>query len=153
MAQKLNRRQAKWSLFLSEFNLTLVHVPGKSLTQVDALSQRSNKWEDEDTNNKDIILLPEQLFVKGINLEMKTKIAEQLGPDDFHKLALEQLLHQGVLPIKSALSDWRIDDGLLFFKGQVYVPNDTELQQNVVQTVYETLGVGHSGQWNTLEQV
>ncbi|ESK95610.1 hypothetical protein Moror_12582 [Moniliophthora roreri MCA 2997] len=37
-AQKLNRRQARWSLFLSEFDLGLVHVPGKSITQADALS-------------------------------------------------------------------------------------------------------------------
>ena len=27
-AQKLNRRQARWSLFLSQFKLKLVHVPG-----------------------------------------------------------------------------------------------------------------------------
>ncbi|ESK87968.1 hypothetical protein Moror_10843, partial [Moniliophthora roreri MCA 2997] len=76
MAQKLNRRQARWSLFLSEFDLGLVHVPGKSLTQADALSRRSNECEDEDTDNENVVLLPEQLFVKGINLEMKTKIME-----------------------------------------------------------------------------
>ncbi|ESK81494.1 reverse transcriptase-rnase h-integrase [Moniliophthora roreri MCA 2997] len=37
-AQKLNRRQARWSLFLSEFDLLLVHMPGKSMAQADALS-------------------------------------------------------------------------------------------------------------------
>ncbi|ESK82263.1 reverse transcriptase-rnase h-integrase [Moniliophthora roreri MCA 2997] len=59
MAQKLNQRQARWSLFLSEFDLSLVHVPGKLLMQVDALSQQSNKCEDEDNDNEDVILLPE----------------------------------------------------------------------------------------------
>ncbi|ESK80804.1 pro-pol protein [Moniliophthora roreri MCA 2997] len=127
MAQKLNRRQARWSLFLSEFDLTLIHVLGKSLTQADALSQWSNECEDEDTDNENVILLPERLFVKGINLKMKAEIVERLGPDDFHKSALEQLLHQGVPPIKSALSDWRIDNRLLFFKERIYVLNDTEL--------------------------
>ena len=37
-AQKLNRRQARWSLFLSEFDLKLVHVPGSRMIQSDSLS-------------------------------------------------------------------------------------------------------------------
>ncbi|ESK87520.1 reverse transcriptase-rnase h-integrase [Moniliophthora roreri MCA 2997] len=38
VAQKLNRRQARWSLLLSEFDLSLVHMPRTSMTQADALS-------------------------------------------------------------------------------------------------------------------
>jgi hypothetical protein len=38
-AQKLNRRQARWSLFLSQFKLKLVHVPGSQMVQSDALSR------------------------------------------------------------------------------------------------------------------
>jgi len=36
--QKLNRRQAQWSLFLSEFDLKLIHTPGSRMIQSDALS-------------------------------------------------------------------------------------------------------------------
>ncbi|ESK82014.1 pro-pol protein [Moniliophthora roreri MCA 2997] len=145
-AQKLNRQQARWSLFLSEFDLGLVHVSGKSITQADALSQRSNEQDDVDTDNENIIALPDQLFIKGIDLGMKNDIVERLGPDDFHKLALEQLLQQGMPPIKSALSDWKIEDGLLFFQNRVYVPNDTDLCRRMVQAIHETPGVGHPGQ-------
>ena len=38
IARKLNRRQARWSLFLSQFNLQLKHVPGKEMIQSDTLS-------------------------------------------------------------------------------------------------------------------
>ena len=38
-AQKLNRRQAQWSLFLSDVNLYLVHVPGWQMVQLDSLSR------------------------------------------------------------------------------------------------------------------
>uniref|UniRef100_A0A0W0G731 Reverse transcriptase-rnase h-integrase n=1 Tax=Moniliophthora roreri TaxID=221103 RepID=A0A0W0G731_MONRR len=152
-AQKLNRRQARWSLFLSEFDLGLVHVPGKSISQADALSRRSNEQDDVNSDNEDIIVLPDRLFIQGIDLEMKKDIAEWLGLDDFHKLALEQLLDQGMPPIKSALSDWKIDGDLLFFKERVYVPNDLELRRRVVQSIHNTPGVGHPGQWNTIEQV
>ncbi|ESK82666.1 reverse transcriptase-rnase h-integrase [Moniliophthora roreri MCA 2997] len=76
IAQKLNRRQAQWSLFLSEFDLALVHVPGKSITQADALSQRSNKQEDNNSDNDNVVLLPDRLFVKGINLELEQEIRD-----------------------------------------------------------------------------
>jgi len=36
--QKLNRRQARWSLFLSEFDLKLIHTPRSRMIQSDALS-------------------------------------------------------------------------------------------------------------------
>ncbi|ESK81011.1 reverse transcriptase-rnase h-integrase [Moniliophthora roreri MCA 2997] len=126
-AQKLNRRQARWSLFLSEFDLGLVHVPGKSISQADALSRRSNEQDETDNDNEDVVILPDRLFIRGIDLGLKDDIAKRLGPDDFHKSALEQLLHQGVPPIKSALSDWKIEGDLLFFQDRVYVPNDTDL--------------------------
>jgi len=34
-SQKLNRRQARWALYLSRFSFTLKHVPGKSMGKVD----------------------------------------------------------------------------------------------------------------------
>ena len=37
-AQKLNRRQARWSLTLSEFDIKLVHLPGTKMFLADALS-------------------------------------------------------------------------------------------------------------------
>ena len=39
-AKKLNRRQARWSLYLSEFDVKLVHTPGSKMIQSDALSRR-----------------------------------------------------------------------------------------------------------------
>ena len=38
--QDLNRRQARWQNFLSQFELQILHVPGKDLTIPDALSRR-----------------------------------------------------------------------------------------------------------------
>ena len=37
-AQKLNRRQARWSLYLSEFDLKLIHMAGTKMGQSNALS-------------------------------------------------------------------------------------------------------------------
>ena len=39
-AQKLNRRQARWTLYLSQFDFTLKHVPGTRMGKADGLSRR-----------------------------------------------------------------------------------------------------------------
>jgi len=39
-SQKLNCRQARWALYLLQFNFTLKHIPGKSIGKVDGLSRR-----------------------------------------------------------------------------------------------------------------
>ena len=38
-AKRLNQRQAQWSLYLSEFDVKLVHTPGNKMVQSDALSR------------------------------------------------------------------------------------------------------------------
>jgi len=37
-SQKLNQRQARWALYLSQFDFALKHVLGKSMEKVDRLS-------------------------------------------------------------------------------------------------------------------
>jgi len=38
--QKLNRRQARWALYLSQFDFTLKHVAGSKMGKADGLSRR-----------------------------------------------------------------------------------------------------------------
>ena len=40
-AQKLTRRQARWSLFMTRFNFILHHRPGKSMLRADPLDRKS----------------------------------------------------------------------------------------------------------------
>ena len=70
-AQKLNRRQAQWALLLSEYNLKLRHVPGHRMTQANALSRRSDHYQKEDHENKNMILLSEDLFVNLLDTELQ----------------------------------------------------------------------------------
>ncbi|ESK81931.1 pol-like protein, partial [Moniliophthora roreri MCA 2997] len=128
-------------------------MPEKQMTQADTLSRQSNEREEEDSDNDNIILLPDHLFIKGVNIELAEEVHKQLGPDDFYKSALDMLLTQGMLPIKSALSNWEIKGDLLFFKERIYVPKDNELRRTIVKEIHKGKGVGHPGQWNMVEQV
>jgi len=43
--QKLNRRQARWALYLSRFDFTLKHVAGSKMGKADGLKGGIGKWE------------------------------------------------------------------------------------------------------------
>ena len=55
-AKKLNRHQARWSLYLARFDFKLVHCLGHSMEKPDALSQRPDHGKGT-SDNKDIVLL------------------------------------------------------------------------------------------------
>ena len=40
----MNRRQARWALYLSRFDFLLKHVPGSRMEKADSLSRRPD-WE------------------------------------------------------------------------------------------------------------
>src|SRR5882757_11580483 len=66
--QCINRRQARWvTNVLSQFHYTIHHLPGKSNTRADALSRLYGEEGKED--NKDMVMLPEELFREIVVIE------------------------------------------------------------------------------------
>ena len=43
------------------------------------------------------------------------------------------------------LQEWNLEDGLLLFKGKIYVPNDPALRQRIVQLHHDSIASGHPG--------
>jgi hypothetical protein len=103
------------------------------MVQSDALSQRADLHPDEDNDNEDMTLLSDDLFVKVIDTETHTILVAALMKDDLVKSAIEALKTGGIPLIKSALTDWKLEDGLLFFLGQCYVPPDEVLHKRIVE--------------------
>jgi hypothetical protein len=129
-AQKLNRRQARWGIFLSEFDLKLIHTPEAKIIQSDALSRRPDHITEDDEND-DKILLPDDIFIKMIDLEMNEKLRRDTETDDFVQRAVESLKNSKIPPIKSSLEDWELRDDLLFYKGKCYVPPNEGTQKEL----------------------
>ena len=48
---------------------------------------------------------------------------------------------------------WEEHNGLVLFRGKVYVPLDAQLWRDIVEAHHDTLVTGHSGQWKTTELV
>ena len=71
-AKKLNRRQARWSLYLAHFDFKLIHRPGRSMGKPDALSRRPDHGRGTSDNEDVVLLRPELIAVRaleGLHLE------------------------------------------------------------------------------------
>jgi len=82
-SQKLNHKQARWALYLSRFNFTLKHVPGKSIGKVDRLSRRPD-WQEgvEKDNENQKLVKPEwirrvETIIEEENLKERIKRAQE----------------------------------------------------------------------------
>jgi hypothetical protein len=60
---KISQRITREVLELSELNIELHHIPGKSNGQADALSRHPD-YDQGEHDNENVIVLPEQLFIQ-----------------------------------------------------------------------------------------
>ena len=157
-SQNLNRRQAKWALYLSRFDLTLKHVPGSKMGKADGLSRRSD-WEkgQERDNEERVLLKPEwmkriqagEVIVEGVDILEKIRKLE--AKDDEIIKAVEEMKKAGVKMLRD--EEWREEDGLMLKEGKVYVPKDKALRVEIIRLHHNTPMGGHEGQWKTAELV
>jgi Integrase zinc binding domain len=147
---------ARWTLYLSEFDIKLVHIPGKKNIQADSLSRRPDLCP-QGTDNEDVIVLLEHLFVNLINMELQKKIANAKNMDYDMAEAIKELLEQGPREAKKDLVDWEVEEfegeNVLFYKGKNYVPIDAELQREIVRRYHDHLTAGHPGELQTFNAV
>ena len=65
--------------------------------------------------------------------------------------ALEELRKEGPRQLTKALDEWTTDDGLILYRGKVYVPDDDDIRRELVRTHHDTRSAGHPGRWKTYE--
>jgi len=102
-SQKLNRRQARWALYLLQFNFTLKHVPGKSMGKADRLSRRPDWQEGVEKDNKNQKLVkPEWIreveTIKEENLKKRIKKVQER--DERVVKVVEELKKAGIKMLK-----------------------------------------------------
>ena len=151
-AHKVNRRQARWQIFLDSFNYILKHNPGKSLVQADTLSRRPDHDGGED-DNKDVIVLREELFAKAINTDLQERIRDNKArTSDLIPFISKTgtTLHR---PDYGKLEDWTDSDGIVLYQDKVYVPPDDDLRREVVRLHHEPVHMAHPGIQKTKDLV
>jgi len=159
-AQKLNRRQARWALYLSRFNFTLKHVPGTKMGKVNSLSRRPD-WEVgvEKNNEDETMIKPEWLEVRKTEVveiivdgvDLLEEVRKSKVKDDEVVKAVEEMKRAGVKMLRD--EEWRKVDGIIYKEGKVYVPKDEKLRAEIIRLYHDTPIGGHGGQWKTVELV
>jgi len=162
MAKKLNHHQARWSLYLARFDFKLTHCPGHSMGKLDALSWRLDHGK-RTSDNKDVILLQPELLaiqaLEGIQSEGPEKDILREICQGNQKGDQEELVAKAARELWQALgktvhsAEWSEDNGVLRFRGKIYVPQNADLQRRVVSLCHDIKVAEHPGCWKTLELV
>jgi len=152
-AQKLNRRQARWALYLSRFNFMLKHVSGSKIGKVDSLSRRPN-WEigvEKDNEDETMIKL-EWLEVRKMEVveiivdrvDLLGEVRKSKVKDDEVVKAVEEMKQAGVKMLRD--EEWREVDSIMYKEGKVYIPKDDKLRAEIIRLHHDTPVGGHGGQ-------
>ena len=136
-------------LDISDYDLELIHIPGKELAGPDALSRRPNLIPKEDNDNEHITLLPESLFVNTIDLAIANKIAKSSEKDPVVLKTLQAMDEDLPTQFRSRLSDWSYDTGILSYQGRIYIPDQDNLRLDLVKKFHDHQTAGHPGYLKT----
>jgi hypothetical protein len=160
-AKKLNRRQARWSLFLSRFDFGLYHRPGRSSLKPDALSRRSDHGKGDHDNEDVTLLKPSYLRIQALRQghalinsqenSLLKQIRQAREMDEQVVKAVEELKKTSTRKLEG--QEWSEEQGLILFRGKVYIPKDLGLRRKIVELHHDSQITGHPGRWKTLELV
>jgi len=137
-AQKLNKRQVRWALYLSRFNFILKHVLGSKIGKADSLSRRLD-WEvgiEKDNKNKTLVK-PEWLEVR------KTETVEIIidGVDLLEEVRRSKIKDDEVVKVVEEMKR----AGVKMLR-KVYVPKDDKLRAEIIRLYYNIPVGGHREQ-------
>ena len=157
-AQKLNRRQARWALYLSQFDFTLKHMAGSKMGKADGLSRRADWKVGIDKDNENQIFIKDhwirsmyEVVVEEPEVELVEKIKKARSKDEDVVRVVEEMKRAGVKKLRG--NEWKIEGDLMLKERKVYVPKDEELRAEVIQLHHDVLAAGHGGRWKTVELV
>ena len=157
----LNRRQARWSEFLSRFNFKIVYRPGKAGGKPDALTRRSGDLPLEEGDERlkfqqQVILKPRNLT---LNATQNQKTPTAIGPtttieelfdqayreDPLPRDVLQQLREGRTRSKQLSLAECKEENGHLIYRDRVYVPDYLPLKLQLIRDHHDTPAGGHPG--------
>ena len=143
------------------FDFILHHRHGKTMGKSDVLSRRSDHGTSM-RDNQDLILLTLGLFatraLEGLQVvgEEKDILKEiRYGMDIEDQ---EEVVVKAIKELKKSLaksvrtSKWSMENGLLYYRGKIYVPG-ADLHCQILALCHDSKLAGHPRRWKTFELV
>ena len=143
--QKLNRRQAYQTLYLSRFDFTLKHILGTKMKKTDRrLDQKVGveKYNENQTLIKiqQICSLAE-VIIEGLEVNIIEKIEIAKGKDTKVVRVVEEIKKVEVKVLKK--DKQQIEKKLVLKEEKVYVSKNEELRTEIIQLHYNILIAGY----------
>ena len=142
---------------MTRFDFVLYHKLEKTMQVENPLSRQADHEMGIDLDNTNQVLLKPKFFAinaleathelpindKIILKEIKATLLSDEVTKDY-----KSLLKSGPREFKKSLQDWNYENGLLPYKGKIYIPHsmDDTLQQQIIQIHYDLLSARHPGQ-------
>uniref|UniRef100_A0A0W0F4X9 Putative reverse transcriptase-rnase h-integrase n=1 Tax=Moniliophthora roreri TaxID=221103 RepID=A0A0W0F4X9_MONRR len=120
-------------------------------------SRDSTSVIDAEDNQGQVVLCPERFMriamtrMKGGELE--ERIGKGVEKEAEVLQAVEELKKKGSRRLINRLLEWEEDNGLVYYKGKLYIPTDKGLHAEVLKQCHNAPTAGHLGEHGTLEQV
>jgi hypothetical protein len=143
--RKLSRRQARWALFLQDFDIIWKVLPGTKMAPADALSRRD--YVDTSLDNADTSIVPSPAIINALVLSLVRYIQSSSASDPLVLRALQNLSQETPLFSRSTLADWTFNNGNPYYKHRLYVPPSARSQ--ILHSIHSSPLSGHLGRFRT----
>src|ERR1051325_9799078 len=132
--QQLNRRQARWMLYLERFNYVIKHLPGTKNVLADALSRRPDLTPDG-PDNTETTAIPSDKFINFIDNDIIEDIKSKKDKIDIKENYIE------------------IDRNIFEFQGRMVIPDDEEIKRKILRNGHDHETSGHPGIAETINKI
>ena len=131
----------------------------------DALSRRADHGTGGADNDNVTLLKPEFFAIRALEGITLVGAESEVLSDIRRNMQMgrhEDIVAKAITKLKTAKttaptsirsSEWSLQDGLLLFRGRLYVPKDSELRRKIVELHHDSKIAGHPGRCKTLELV
>jgi len=133
----------------------MVHKPGPTIGKANALSRCVDHKEGIEHDNEDVVLLKPKYFkvralhqghllIEGHEESILAKIRKSKDLDESVIKAVEELKKSSIRQLQS--EEWSEEQGLMLFRGKVYVLKDIKLRLEIIKLHHDTPVARHPGQ-------
>lgn len=147
----LDRRQARWMEFLQRFDFVIEHRPGRMSGKPDALSRRADfELSAEDRagmTHRLVHLSTVQVDRPSLHAEGREAMRSAQKGDSFTADRTREIA------AGAAADGYAVSDGLLTWKGRLYVPDCGSLRLRILQDCHDRPLAGHPSRAKTLAAV
>ncbi len=145
--QKVNQRQARWITELAEYHFTLHHKAGTANKKADLLLRRADHDQGQDDNDQVVVLSPEHFRAMIMPTIEETHQNVKTATRNMH------LWDNTVAGSLNHDRGMKMDGGLIWYDGRIYVPRDHALRGEIIAQSHDHITVGHPGIEKTKELV